>query len=72
MRRSAVVATLVLIPLAGAATAHPHSYVDQQVQLSLGLEVVNITAIIVQVHAVDAPQGVSGAGAAPRADAARG
>ncbi len=41
------VLTLALLPLAGAAGAHPHSYVDQQVQLSIGLDVVDVTAVIV-------------------------
>jgi hypothetical protein len=41
------VLALALLPLAGVAGAHPHSYVDQQVQLSLGLEEVHVTAVIV-------------------------
>ena len=47
MRRSAVVATLALISLSSGLGAHPHSYVDQQVQLSMGLDVIDVTMIIV-------------------------
>ena len=42
-----VVATLALIPLSSGVGAHPHSYVDQQVQLSLGLDVLDATFVIV-------------------------
>lgn len=43
--RGHFIAGLIALPV--AAAAHPHSYTDQQVQLSVGLEVVDVTVVIV-------------------------
>ncbi|WP_163269492.1 DUF1007 family protein [Chelativorans alearense] len=45
MIRGLFIAALVTVPV--AAAAHPHSYTDQQVQLSVGLEVVDLSVVIV-------------------------
>ncbi|MFS4438151.1 hypothetical protein ACMA5I_08050 [Paracoccaceae bacterium GXU_MW_L88] len=44
MRR---VLTAMLVAAPALAAAHPHSYVDQQVQLSLGMDSAQITVVIV-------------------------
>ncbi|WP_265516897.1 DUF1007 family protein [Nitratireductor luteus] len=43
--RGVFIAALVVLPV--AAAAHPHSYTDQQVQLSVGLEVADVTLVVV-------------------------
>ncbi|WP_159590795.1 DUF1007 family protein [Chelativorans xinjiangense] len=43
--RGLFIAALVALPV--AAAAHPHSYTDQQVQLSVGLEVADVSVVIV-------------------------